>query len=140
MVTSGADAVTGLLESAGAQDYLGEPVTVMEHLLQAAVLAEAAGAAPALVAAALLHDVGHLLCPGGTHQPPGPPASTGAARRIRLRRPGPSAPLPGPRAARRMREASAAQDRPEVPSPRETAAISTRSGPRTGWRAGSGRR
>jgi gamma-butyrobetaine dioxygenase len=61
MITSAADAVTGLLSSAGAQDYLGEPVTVLGHLLQAASLAEAAGAPPALVAAALLHDVGHLL-------------------------------------------------------------------------------
>jgi gamma-butyrobetaine dioxygenase len=65
MITSAADAVTGLLEPAGAQDYLGEPVTVMEHLLQAASLAEAAGAPPALIAAALLHDVGHLLDTSG---------------------------------------------------------------------------
>lgn len=65
MITSAADAVTGLLESAGARDYLGEPVTVLEHLLQAASLAEAAGAPPALVTAALLHDIGHLLDAGG---------------------------------------------------------------------------
>jgi gamma-butyrobetaine dioxygenase len=61
MVISAAAAVTGLLSSAGAREYLGEPVTVLAHLLQAGSLAEAAGAAPALVAAALLHDVGHLL-------------------------------------------------------------------------------
>jgi phosphonate degradation associated HDIG domain protein len=39
----------------------GEDVTQMEHALQCAVLARAQGAAPGLVAAALLHDVGHLL-------------------------------------------------------------------------------
>ena len=49
-----------LFAGPGARDYLGEPVTIGEHLLQAAALAEAAGAAPPLVAAALLHDVGHL--------------------------------------------------------------------------------
>jgi gamma-butyrobetaine dioxygenase len=61
----GAAAVARLLASAGARDYLGEPVTVLQHLLQAGSLAEAAGAPPALVAAALLHDVGHLLDAGG---------------------------------------------------------------------------
>jgi gamma-butyrobetaine dioxygenase len=58
---TGPDAVARLLSTAGARDYLGEPVTVLEHLLRAGSLAEAAGMPPALVAAALLHDVGHLL-------------------------------------------------------------------------------
>jgi gamma-butyrobetaine dioxygenase len=49
-----------LFDSAGAGDYLGEPVTVAQHLLQAAALAGAAAAPPALIGAALLHDVGHL--------------------------------------------------------------------------------
>jgi gamma-butyrobetaine dioxygenase len=49
-----------LFTSEGAADYLGEPVTVAQHLLQAGALAERAGAPPALVAAALLHDAGHL--------------------------------------------------------------------------------
>jgi len=52
--------LAGLFASEGAGDYLGEPVTVAQHLLQAAALAAAAGAPPALVAAALLHDAGHL--------------------------------------------------------------------------------
>ncbi len=54
------DAIAELFASAGAADYLGEPVTVAAHLLQAGALAEKAGAPSALVAAALLHDVGHL--------------------------------------------------------------------------------
>ncbi len=41
--------------------YFGETVTETEHALQCAHLAEQSGAAPALIAAALLHDVGHLL-------------------------------------------------------------------------------
>jgi len=45
----------------GARDHLGEPVSIGEHMLQAGALAEAAGAESPLVAAALLHDIGHLL-------------------------------------------------------------------------------
>ena len=41
--------------------YGGEPVTQLSHALQSAALAEAEGADEALVAAALLHDVGHLV-------------------------------------------------------------------------------
>jgi gamma-butyrobetaine dioxygenase len=60
MIMSPVDAIAELFSSEGAADYLGEPVTVAEHLLQAGARAHAAGAPPALVAAALLHDVGHL--------------------------------------------------------------------------------
>jgi predicted HD phosphohydrolase len=49
-----------LFAGPGARDYLGEPVTIGTHMLQAGALAEAAGADGTLVAAALLHDVGHL--------------------------------------------------------------------------------
>src|ERR1700727_2324124 len=49
-----------LFASEGAGDYLGEPVTVAQHLLQAGALARAAGRPEALAAAALLHDAGHL--------------------------------------------------------------------------------
>ncbi|HEY6786022.1 MAG TPA: HD domain-containing protein [Trebonia sp.] len=66
MINEPFGAIAGLLATAGARDYLGEPVTVLAHLLQAAARAEAAGAAPAVVAAALLHDVGHLLEADGT--------------------------------------------------------------------------
>ncbi|HEX4090497.1 MAG TPA: HD domain-containing protein [Trebonia sp.] len=60
MIMSPVDAIAELFASEGAADYLGEPVTVAAHLLQAGALAQAAGEPPALVAAALLHDVGHL--------------------------------------------------------------------------------
>jgi gamma-butyrobetaine dioxygenase len=49
-----------LLAGEGGQDYLGEAVSVATHLLQAGGLARTAGAPDALVAAALLHDVGHF--------------------------------------------------------------------------------
>lgn len=45
----------------GADLYVGEAVTQQEHALQAAWAAEQAGAPSALIAAALLHDIGHLL-------------------------------------------------------------------------------
>jgi gamma-butyrobetaine dioxygenase len=54
------DRLAELFASEGAGDYLGEPVTVAQHLLQAGALARSAGAPDALVAAALLHDAGHL--------------------------------------------------------------------------------
>ena len=43
------------------QDHYGEGVSQEQHALQAAWLAEQAGAPAALVVAALLHDIGHLL-------------------------------------------------------------------------------
>lgn len=57
------------LEARGREAYLGEPLTVTEHSLQAALAAELDGAPPGLVVAALLHDVGWLL-PNGprTHE------------------------------------------------------------------------
>ena len=41
--------------------YSGEGVTQQEHALQCAQLAEQSGAAPGLVTAAFLHDLGHML-------------------------------------------------------------------------------
>ena len=57
---AGVKAVAELFAGPGARDYLGETVTIGVHMRQAGALAEAAGAAAPLVAAALLHDVGHL--------------------------------------------------------------------------------
>jgi phosphonate degradation associated HDIG domain protein len=51
--------IADLFACEGARDYPGEPVTQASHMLQAAALAQACGAPPPLVAAALLHDVGH---------------------------------------------------------------------------------
>lgn len=51
----------GLLARRGGTEYHGERVSQLEHMLQAADLARQAGAPAALVTAAALHDVGHLL-------------------------------------------------------------------------------
>jgi phosphonate degradation associated HDIG domain protein len=50
-----------VFEERGDAAYLGEPVSQKEHALQTAWAAEQAGASGSLIAAALLHDVGHLL-------------------------------------------------------------------------------
>jgi [1-hydroxy-2-(trimethylamino)ethyl]phosphonate dioxygenase len=53
--------IIAIYRARGAQGYYGEPVSMTEHGLQAAHFAQASGAAPPLVLAALLHDIGHLL-------------------------------------------------------------------------------
>ncbi len=50
-----------LFADRGGEQYAGEPVTQLEHALQAAALGEAEGASDSLITAALLHDLGHLL-------------------------------------------------------------------------------
>jgi gamma-butyrobetaine dioxygenase len=52
-----------LFASRGGAEYLGEAVSLASHMLQAGALAEAAGASEHMVAAAVLHDVGHLVAP-----------------------------------------------------------------------------
>lgn len=53
--------IVALFAARGDRAYSGEPVSQIEHALQSAELAEATGADPALITAALLHDLGHLL-------------------------------------------------------------------------------
>lgn len=53
--------IVQLLEQHGDESYFGEPVSQLEHALQCAHLAVQERASNALIAAALLHDVGHLL-------------------------------------------------------------------------------
>ena len=53
--------VEALFEARGSAWYGGEAVSQLEHALQAAMFAERESAQAALIAAALLHDVGHLL-------------------------------------------------------------------------------
>jgi [1-hydroxy-2-(trimethylamino)ethyl]phosphonate dioxygenase len=55
------DEICDLFATKGHAAYVGEPVSQLEHALQAAYHAEQAGASDALVVAALLHDIGHLV-------------------------------------------------------------------------------
>jgi [1-hydroxy-2-(trimethylamino)ethyl]phosphonate dioxygenase len=75
MTTPGLNAKTivpflaDIFERRGAEEYLGEPVTMAEHMLQSAWFAEEEGASDELVAAALLHDVGHFTSEFGAYSP-----------------------------------------------------------------------
>ena len=53
--------IESLFRELGHIEYSGEPVSQLEHALQAAQRAEQEGAEDALVTAAFLHDLGHLL-------------------------------------------------------------------------------
>jgi gamma-butyrobetaine dioxygenase len=59
-MTGPIEIIAALFTNEGGQEYFGEAVTQSAHMLQAAALAEAADAPDNLVAAALLHDVGHF--------------------------------------------------------------------------------
>ena len=50
----------------GAEEYLGEPVTIAEHMLQGAHIAEQNGENETIIVAALLHDIGHFTSEFGT--------------------------------------------------------------------------
>jgi phosphonate degradation associated HDIG domain protein len=56
-----ADEILAIYGRGGGAAYFGEAITVTEHSLQAAYFARAAKAPDALVLAALLHDIGHLI-------------------------------------------------------------------------------
>ena len=53
--------ILGAYETGGDLDY-GENISMREHMLQTAHLAEQGGGEERLVVAALLHDYGHLVC------------------------------------------------------------------------------
>jgi len=53
----------------GGEEYLGEPVTMAEHMLQSARCAELAGQPEDVIVAALLHDIGHFTSEFGTYSP-----------------------------------------------------------------------
>jgi len=60
------ETIAELFAGQGMQAYLGEPVSLAQHMLQAAAQAEQEGAPDTLIAAALLHDLGHVLPDGAT--------------------------------------------------------------------------
>ena len=61
--------IADIFERRGAESYLGEPVTMSQHMLQGAKLAEDEGAPDELIAAALLHDIGHYTSEFGPYWP-----------------------------------------------------------------------
>ncbi|GAB2495013.1 HD domain-containing protein [Algoriphagus taiwanensis] len=55
------DFIFGLYEKFGGQDYIGEPVSQIEHMCQSAQLAEEQGYDEEVILAAFFHDIGHLF-------------------------------------------------------------------------------
>ena len=49
-----------IFERRGGEEYLGEPVTMAEHMLQGALFAEQQGEPEIIIVATLLHDIGHF--------------------------------------------------------------------------------
>lgn len=58
-----------IFERRGGEEYLGEPVTMAQHMLQGATIAEQQGMDEEIIVAALLHDVGHFTSEFGTYHP-----------------------------------------------------------------------
>lgn len=58
-----------MFENQGEGEYAGEAVTIAQHMLQGAHLATQSGADEKIIAAALLHDVGHFTSDLGMYGP-----------------------------------------------------------------------
>jgi len=58
--------LASIFERCGEEEYLGEPVTMAQHMLQGATLAEKKGFSENVIVAALLHDIGHFTSEFGT--------------------------------------------------------------------------
>ena len=54
------DEIFALYEKFGKEDYIGEPVSLIEHMSQSAQLAMDAGYDDEVVLAAFFHDIGHI--------------------------------------------------------------------------------
>ena len=54
------DEVLALYRRFGNEDYIGEPVSQIEHMCQCAQLAEKEGYGDEVILAAFFHDIGHL--------------------------------------------------------------------------------
>lgn len=60
------DFLGGIFDRCGDEEYLGEPVTMGQHMLQGATLAEQQGLPEDIIVSALLHDIGHFTSEFGT--------------------------------------------------------------------------
>ncbi len=54
------DEILSLYKNFGGEDYIGEPVSQIEHMCQCAQLAEKGGHDNEVILAAFFHDIGHL--------------------------------------------------------------------------------
>ena len=60
------DFIGSIFEKRGDEEYLGEPVTMGQHMLQGATMAEQSRETDEIVIGTLLHDIGHFTSEFGT--------------------------------------------------------------------------
>ena len=60
------DFIGSIFERRGGEEYLGEPVTMGQHMLQGATMAEQSKEPDDIIIGALLHDIGHFTSEFGT--------------------------------------------------------------------------
>jgi predicted HD phosphohydrolase len=60
------DFIADIFERCGDEEYLGEPVTMAQHMLQGATMAEQKGLREEIIVATLLHDIGHFTSEFGS--------------------------------------------------------------------------
>lgn len=58
--------LASIFERRGSEEYLGEEVTMGEHMLQGATIAEQNGQPDEIIVGALLHDIGHFTSEFGS--------------------------------------------------------------------------
>lgn len=61
--------IGGIFDRRGGEEYLGEDVTMAEHMLQGATIAEQNSQSEEIIVGALLHDIGHFTSEFGTYHP-----------------------------------------------------------------------
>ncbi|EEE38336.1 HD domain protein [Rhodobacteraceae bacterium KLH11] len=61
--------IADIFDRRGGEEYLGEPVTMAQHMLQGATIAEQNGMPEEIIVGALLHDIGHFTSEFGTYHP-----------------------------------------------------------------------
>jgi gamma-butyrobetaine dioxygenase len=132
-VARSVDEVLDLFATFGADRY-DEEVSQLDHALQCAALADDAGASDELVAAALLHDVGHLLVlaagEGFREQADDHHEATGAAWLTPLFPPGVTGPVGAHVRAKRYLAATEPAYLAEL-SPASTRSLTVQGGPLT---------
>ena len=62
------DTLFGYYRDHGQSDYIGEPISQLQHAQQAAYLAQCAGASEPVILGAFFHDIGHLCASPDTPQ------------------------------------------------------------------------
>ena len=60
------DFIGSIFEKRGDEEYLGEPVTMGQHMLQGATMAEKSRESDEIIIGTLLHDIGHFTSEFGT--------------------------------------------------------------------------